>query len=130
MAAPSAASPELVALGAGLDEVRARLAALDPEERSMVSRSWPQRAACRDVDPAPFFPVPDGPQARPAAYSAARPICDACEVWAICLDAGLGEPHGYRGRSTPAQRTALRRARGEKPPKYLGPGPTPPTTSP
>ncbi len=115
-------TPELVTLGAGLDEIRGRLAALDPEERATVSRSWPQRAACRDVDPAPFFPVPDGPEAPRDAYAGALPICDACEVWGVCLDAGLGEPHGYRGRATPGERRLLRRARGERTPKYLGPG--------
>lgn len=106
-------------LGAGLDRVRAELCALEPAERSEVVATWRLRARCRPevVDVGRFFPTPDGPLARTAAYSDARPICDRCEVWAWCLHEGLADQFGYRGRATPAQRRKLRLARGERRPR-------------
>lgn len=106
----------LAEIGAGLDQVRAELAALGAQQRAEVAETWRSRAACRSDDLPVFFPVPDGDRVPAEGYAGARLVCAGCEVWAYCLDEGLMDPFGYRGRATPAQRRKLRLARGERRP--------------
>lgn len=75
--------------------------------------NW-SRAACRDADPALFFPDHGGDW----AYADARAICQGCPVRTECLDdvmaaegsVSTGYRHGMRGGLTPVERLARYRA--------------------
>lgn len=92
--------------------VRRRRAATEDD----MDRGWMVRAACRDQDPALWFPL-ERPGRRGAnapadsAYRAARAICDGCPVKDACLaDAlALSDFNGMRGGHTPKQLRRLAR---------------------
>ena len=69
---------------------------------------WRAHAACRDHDPALFFPGPDQ-SAEPA-----KAICATCPVRVECLNAGLADPHeqGVWGGHTESERRRIRRRGG------------------
>jgi WhiB family redox-sensing transcriptional regulator len=76
-----------------------------------VRVNWEEVAACRDADPDLFFPVGTaGPALR--QVEAAKRICRACPVQALCLAWALdhGADSGVRGGYTEAERRVLRRA--------------------
>ena len=69
--------------------------------------TWRDASACRDTDPAVFYPTPD-PHAnarknRTDPYALARILCDGCPVQADCLQEALdtGDTYGFRGGRTP-----------------------------
>lgn len=73
---------------------------------------WTSRAACRDHEPALFFPSP-GADERPALA-----ICAGCEVRSDCLGYALsaGERYGIWGGTTQRhRRRMLKRARWSRP---------------
>jgi WhiB family redox-sensing transcriptional regulator len=74
-----------------------------------AGRSWRERAACRGLPPAFFYPAP-GPAGR-ADLAAARAICARCPVASACLAEAIdaAERLGIWGGCTPAERRALRR---------------------
>ena len=70
---------------------------------------WRNASACRDTDPAVFYPPAD-PHAnarknRTDPYAAARIVCDGCPVQADCLTEAVtnGDPYGFRAGRTPDQ---------------------------
>ena len=70
---------------------------------------WRDASACRDTDPAVFYPPAD-PHAnarknRTDLYAAARIVCDGCPVQADCLTEAVtnGDPYGFRAGMTPDQ---------------------------
>jgi len=71
-------------------------------------RPWVVLAACRDADPAVFFPGPDGDAAEALKY------CSACLVRVHCLDYALEarERYGVWGGTTEKQRKRLMRRAG------------------
>ncbi len=79
-----------------------------------VSRDvWLQFAACRDVDPAIFFPTGILPHQVAAREKAAKDVCNGCLVRQLCLDEACRHPshsdeHGVRGGMTPEERKAYR----------------------
>lgn len=68
---------------------------------------WARHAACRDVDPAIFFPEPGGDERRALA------ICQICVVRLACLAYALeaGERSGVWGGTTQRHRRRMLRAR-------------------
>jgi WhiB family redox-sensing transcriptional regulator len=74
-----------------------------------AEESWRERAACRGLSPALFYPAP-GPAGR-ADLAAARAVCASCPVAAACLADAIrtAERLGIWGGCTPAERRALRR---------------------
>jgi WhiB family transcriptional regulator, redox-sensing transcriptional regulator len=68
---------------------------------------WRDRAACRDMDPAVFFPE-DG-----AGVLAAQRVCAGCEVRRECLDYALErvEQNGVFGGTSERERMRMRRKR-------------------
>lgn len=74
------------------------------------------RSACRDEDPAIFYPAGEGrfvTSNDPAAYDPARAICAACPVLRDCLDHALAVPErdGMWGGTTPGERKRIRSRR-------------------
>lgn len=67
--------------------------------------AWTTHAACRDADPAWFFPDRGGRVTR------AKRICAGCEVRAECLELALAgnERHGIWGGLGEEDRRRLRR---------------------
>ena len=106
--------------------------------------TWRESSACRDADPAIFYPAP--PTGRrpdayiPAAhYDQARAICNQCPVRDRCLDDAMaverGDRHGMFGGLTERERASLpwrlcvecstrfparRQGKGGSVPKYCG----------
>jgi WhiB family redox-sensing transcriptional regulator len=78
----------------------------DHPARSPVMRpstAWADRAACRGLDLALFFPE------RSESAAPGKRICRDCPVRMQCLVAGMPERHGTWGGLTRNERTALRR---------------------
>lgn len=73
--------------------------------------AWRQRAACRGVDPAIFFPPGDPVRVVSSVYDRARAVCSACPVQLVCLKEHLDELHGFWGNASPKERVDLRRQR-------------------
>lgn len=98
----------------------ARPRSVTSDESSQRDRPAPRfdgRQACRDADPALFFPELGG-NAR-AAIAAAKALCASCPLIQPCLTYALtaqGTPGrhvaGVWGGTTESERTALRRGRG------------------
>ena len=71
--------------------------------------TWRDESACRDTDPAVFYPTPDphanARKVRTDLYAAARIVCDGCPVQADCLTEAVtnGDPYGFRAGMTPDQ---------------------------
>lgn len=80
---------------------------------SIMNRAeWMGRAACRDLDPALFFPQRDENTDRGDNYAPeARAACAGCPVAAECLMYALNnaERHGLWGGKSPKQRRTIRR---------------------
>ena len=73
-------------------------------------RAWRRSAACRDVDPAVFFPVGlTGPAIRQIAD--AKAVCRGCPVRLVCLQYALANHHddGVWGGYDEGERRELRR---------------------
>ena len=66
---------------------------------------WRDHAACLGEDHRMFFQDEGG------IYDEARAVCGRCLVREKCLDAHIGENHGYFGMMTPKQRRKERRRR-------------------
>ena len=70
---------------------------------------WRAASACRDTDPAVFYPPADphanARKVRADPYAAARIVCDGCPVQADCLTEAVtnGDPYGFRAGMTPDQ---------------------------
>ncbi len=73
-------------------------------------RSWRRSAACRDVDPAVFFPVGLTGTAIPKIADA-KAICRGCPVRLVCLQYALANHHddGVWGGYDEGERRELRR---------------------
>lgn len=72
---------------------------------------WAARAACRDADPALFFPFTwDDHPSRSDDQARAQRICQTCPVQPACLAWALrtGEPDGIWGGTTPDERRRIR----------------------
>lgn len=80
---------------------------------SIMDRAeWTQRAACRDLDIALFFPKRNDNKDRGDNYAPeARAACAGCPVAAECLMYALNnnERHGLWGGKSPKQRRTIRR---------------------
>lgn len=81
---------------------------------SIMNRAeWMGRAACRDLDPALFFPQRNEMDDKAGNEYApeARAACAGCPVAAECLMYALnnGERHGLWGGKSPKQRRTIRR---------------------
>lgn len=74
---------------------------------------WRDLAACRWQDPELFHPPGNSWQRHRAQAAAAKAICEACPVRALCLEDALdrGDEHAILGGLTPRQRRDLRSAR-------------------
>lgn len=83
---------------------------------------WHQRAACRDDDPAAWFP--HSTDFELAEY--AKAICATCPVRGECEAAGLREEFGIWGGLSERARRRIRRQRGLTASTYLAdPDPAP-----
>jgi WhiB family redox-sensing transcriptional regulator len=73
---------------------------------------WRQHAACRDVDPAVFFPV-GVTGAAVDAIAAAKAICEDCAAQAECLEFAVStnQEYGIWGGTSEEERRGIRRAR-------------------
>ncbi len=72
---------------------------------------WRAESACRDTDPALFFPVgTTGPALEQIA--AAKAVCDACDAKSECLEFALStnQDSGVWGGTSEEERRKLRRA--------------------
>lgn len=74
--------------------------------RLRTSQTWKLDGACRQHDPAIFFPS-QGEDVRPA-----RAICFTCPVFDQCYEAGIREKHGIWGGTSEKERKRLRRDLG------------------
>ncbi|WP_327185385.1 WhiB family transcriptional regulator [Mycolicibacterium fortuitum] len=70
-----------------------------------MTNDWRHKAACRDMDSAPFFPEP-GENAPHA-----KAICETCPAQTQCLQFALDneEPHGIWGGLSPEERHRVKR---------------------
>ena len=71
---------------------------------------WRSPAACRDTDPALFFPLgPTGPAIE--QIDSAKEVCDACDSKAQCLEFALAtnQDSGIWGGTSEEERRKLRR---------------------
>jgi WhiB family redox-sensing transcriptional regulator len=95
-------------------------------------RGWRHSAACRDVDPAVFFPVGlTGPAIKQIA--AAKAICHGCPVRLVCLQYALANHHDdgvWGGQDEGERRDLRRRWRRLGSPLRLVPGTSPMSTNP
>jgi WhiB family transcriptional regulator, redox-sensing transcriptional regulator len=73
-----------------------------PEDDPLV---WMDRGACRDSDPAVFFP------ARGEDTTTAKAICMTCPVLTTCQRFGMTQRHGVWGGLSERERRRLRRLR-------------------
>ena len=83
---------------------------MPPVTSGVRSLGWMSRGACRQADPALFFPVSAvaGPAARQAEV--AKAVCGPCAVRANCLAYALeARPEGIWGGTTFDERRAERR---------------------
>ena len=73
---------------------------------------WRQHAACREVDPAVFFPV-GVTGAAVAAIAAAKTVCEGCAAQAACLEFAIStnQEYGIWGGTSEEDRRDIRRAR-------------------
>lgn len=71
----------------------------------MLHPEWHERAACRGMDPAMFFPERSNPELMRAALR----VCAGCPVRAECEVAGRDHHQGVWGGKTPAMRRHQRR---------------------
>lgn len=71
-------------------------------------RGWQERAACRNTDPAVFFPL------RGEDAAAAKAICAGCPVAEECLAYALTayERHGVWGGASERERRRMRKRAG------------------
>jgi WhiB family transcriptional regulator, redox-sensing transcriptional regulator len=89
---------------------RTRPAAPAADVAREEGRGWLDLAACRDTDPALFFPE----RGEKAKAQAAKQVCAACQVQQQCRDLAVRtarsreEDHGIFGGTTPHQRSGLR----------------------
>lgn len=75
------------------------------------TEDWRRNAACRDADPALFFPVGStGPAV--AQIGEAKAVCARCEAQAACLEFALAtnQESGVWGGTAEDERRVLRRA--------------------
>ena len=72
-----------------------------------MNLSWRQRAACRGVDPAVFYPASE------EEVEAAKSVCARCPVREACLDHALvsRERDGVWGGATERERRRMNRRR-------------------
>ncbi len=83
-----------------------------PTTAPQPMRDWRRSAACRDTDPALFFPVgTTGPAVEQIA--AAKRVCNACPSQTECLEFALAsnQDSGVWGGLTEDERRTIRRAR-------------------
>jgi len=80
-----------------------------PAAEALIDR-WEQDAACRNIDPAVFFPE-RGDKGR-THVATAKNICASCPVTGACLDAHIDEKFGVWGGLTESERRRERRRRG------------------
>lgn len=66
--------------------------------------TWRLIAACRNMDPAIFFPRPG------ASADYAKTVCAGCSVRAECAEAGREERHGIWSGKTRGRQSQKRRA--------------------
>ena len=80
------------------------------EHTSRSAPAWYERAACRGLDVALFFPEVGHAGVRRVA--AAKQVCGRCSVSRECLAEALvmGQQHGVWGGLTPRERQRLARA--------------------
>lgn len=81
----------------------------------MDDRDWQDAAPCTDLATTGARDLSSHVamwevSARGAVSSKARLICDGCPVWRECLTEGWWDAYMLRGRTTPDERVALRRA--------------------
>ncbi len=74
--------------------------------------TWMNNAACRDIDPDLFFPVPRSGPAYDKQVEQAQAVCDRCTVRPQCtiFADSTNTEHGVWGRETQAQRRARHRS--------------------
>ncbi len=72
---------------------------------------WQDRAACKGVDPALFFPIGEKNEMAEKDIIAAKGICDYCVVRYECLVYALemGAQHGVWGGMSESERIQLKR---------------------
>ncbi len=75
--------------------------------KTVSNMGWRDRAACRGIEPATFFPIDDEGIAR------AKELCAACPVRTDCLEFALAarEWEGIWGGLTEVERRRLHRQR-------------------
>lgn len=91
-----------------------------------ISHPWPEEsewrdaAACREMDPSIFYPVPIGnysarviARRREDPYAAARAVCRTCPVEDDCLNFALAihDREGVYGGTDPEERRRILRQR-------------------
>lgn len=78
--------------------------------------SWWERAACRGLDPGPWFPLDDR-LGYGFASAVARRICAGCPVRVECLAEALADPTtvGVWGGTNEMERRAMRRVAEREP---------------
>lgn len=85
----------------------------------LTTPEWMTRAACREEDPALFFPAQGagGRRAKGANVAAAKAVCARCSVSTPCLEFALSLPReggfptwGVWGGTSAADRASMRRA--------------------
>jgi hypothetical protein len=79
---------------------------------------WYQRAACKDVGPAAFFPQVPGHEGRKQVEYAIARWCTRCPVRAECAKAGEGE-YGVWGGQLPVDVPSMTRYRTTNERLYL-----------
>lgn len=94
---PAVVEPDDMAVPAGSVGVEVLIS------RVAGDMAWRARAACRDADPALFFPE------RGESLAPAHAYCAGCAVRDTCLDEGLGERFGVWGGTSERERRRLRR---------------------
>lgn len=90
----------------------------------MTGDGWADRAACKGVDTAVFFPeIPYG-DTRKHYWHRARTYCETCPVRADCLafclpfERAAGRRDGMWGGLTPQERADLDRPQGGTPVRF------------
>ncbi len=80
-----------------------------------LRQDWRQRAACRRLDTALFFPMADGDPV-PSQVEDAKAVCRACAVQTMCLEFSLAtnQKQGIWGGLTEDERRSLRRRRARR----------------
>jgi WhiB family redox-sensing transcriptional regulator len=81
----------------------------------IATDDWRVHSACRDTDPALFFPVgTTGPALEQIA--SAKAVCDACDVKEPCLEFAVGtnQDSGVWGGTSEEERRQIRRSLAAK----------------